>query len=93
MNINSTLIGQMFTFAIFGWFTMQYVWPAIEAALKDRQKKISDGLDKVEEECVRCGEHLDACKCPEEDPWSTQVYHRAPKGKEYKGKPKQEFKK
>jgi hypothetical protein len=60
---------------------------------KELEKKISDGLDKVEEECVRCGEHLDACKCPEEDPWSTQVYHRAPKGKEYKGKPKQEFKK
>merc|ERR1712151_1306882 len=37
------------TFAIFGWFTMQYVWPAIEAALKDRQKKISDGLSAAKE--------------------------------------------
>jgi len=49
VNINFTLIGQMLTFAIFGWFTMQYVWPAIEAALKDRQKKISDGLSAAKE--------------------------------------------
>merc|ERR1712151_399818 len=46
---NFTLIGQMLTFAIFGWFTMQYVWPAIEAALKDRSKKIADGLSAAKE--------------------------------------------
>ena len=34
-----------------------------------------------------------SCECAEKDPWSTQVYHRAPKGKETKQKPKQEFKK
>jgi F-type H+-transporting ATPase subunit b len=44
VNINSTLIGQMLTFAIFVWVTMQYVWPALEAALMDRCNKISDGL-------------------------------------------------
>ena len=59
----------------------------------DLEKKIADELEAVTEECARCGEHLDACKCPTEDPWSTQVYHRAPKGEEHKGKPKQQFKK
>jgi len=57
------------------------------------EKKIADELEAVTEECARCGEHIDACKCEEEDPWSTHVYHRAPKGTEKKAKPKQEFKK
>jgi F0F1-type ATP synthase membrane subunit b/b' len=30
----------MLTFAIFAWFTMQYVWPMLEAALKERSKKL-----------------------------------------------------
>jgi len=49
VNINFTLIGQMITFAIFAWFTMQYVWPALETALKDRRKKIADGLSAAKE--------------------------------------------
>ena len=57
------------------------------------EKEINDELEEVTEDCVRCGEHIDACKCEEEDPWSTQNYHRAPKGKDYKAKPKQEFNK
>ena len=57
------------------------------------EKEINDELEANAEDCARCGEHIESCKCEEEDPWSTQVYHRAPKGKEYKAKPKQEFKK
>ena len=49
MNINFTLIGQMLTFAIFVWVTMEYVWPALETALKDRSKKIADGLSAAKE--------------------------------------------
>jgi|TARA_R110002060_G_scaffold36397_4_gene47400 hypothetical protein len=60
---------------------------------KDLEKKIADELEDVTEDCARCGEHLTSCKCESEDPWSTQVYHRAPKGVESKKKPKQEFKK
>jgi len=60
---------------------------------KELEKEINDELEQVAEDCPRCGEHIDACKCPTEDPWSTQVYHRAPKGAEYKGKAKQQFKK
>jgi len=50
-------------------------------------------LQKVEEDCPRCGENVDNCICEEDDPWSTQNYHRVPKGDEYKAKPKQQFKK
>jgi len=49
VNINFTLIGQMITFAIFVWVTMTYVWPELEAALKDRSKKIADGLSAAKE--------------------------------------------
>jgi len=49
VNINFTLIGQMLTFALFVWFTMTYVWPLLEEALKDRSKKISEGLNAAKE--------------------------------------------
>jgi len=46
-----------------------------------------------EEECPRCGEMPDTCTCTVDDFWSTQTYHRLPKGKMEKSKPKQQFKK
>ena len=52
MNINLTLIGQSITFAVFVMFCMKYVWPPIMAALKEREKKIADGLAAAER-----GEH------------------------------------
>ena len=59
-----------------------------------RHKKVKHVEDHdPEEECPRCGEHADECQCEEDDPWSTQNYHRVPKGTEHKAKPKQEFKK
>ena len=45
MNINLTLFGQTFAFAIFVWFCMKFVWPPITAAMQARQKKIAEGLD------------------------------------------------
>lgn len=48
MNINITLIGQMLTFAVLVWFTMKYVWPPLMDALKEREKKIADGLAAAE---------------------------------------------
>lgn len=44
MDINATLFGQMITFAVFVAFTMKYIWPPLTKALKDREKKIADGL-------------------------------------------------
>ncbi|NOY66820.1 MAG: F0F1 ATP synthase subunit B [Gammaproteobacteria bacterium] len=52
MNINLTLFGQSITFLIFVWFCMKFVWPPIMAALKEREKKIADGLAAAER-----GEH------------------------------------
>ena len=58
---------------------------------KKTEKEVEEYLDDVAEECPRCGEHVDDCKCQEEDPWSTKVYHRVPVGKKEKSKPKQKF--
>ena len=44
MNINLTLFGQMFFFALFVLFCMKYVWPPIMAAMQERAQKIADGL-------------------------------------------------
>ncbi|MGY0398358.1 MAG: F0F1 ATP synthase subunit B [Ostreibacterium sp.] len=49
MNINFTLIGQLFSFGLFVWFCMKYVWPPIIATLEARQDKIAKGLAVAEE--------------------------------------------
>jgi hypothetical protein len=59
----------------------------------EAEQKAEEYLEDVEEECPRCGEREEDCKCADEDPWSTQNYHRVPKGTEHKAKPKQKFKK
>ncbi len=48
MNINLTILGQVISFAIFVWFCMKFVWPALIAAMEERQKKIADGLDAAD---------------------------------------------
>ena len=48
MDINSTLIGQLITFAILVWFIMKYVWPPITKAMHEREKKIAAGLEFAE---------------------------------------------
>ena len=60
---------------------------------KKLEKEIEDELESVEERCPRCDEDIESCQCGEEDPWSTQNYHRVPKGEEFKAKAKQQFKK
>ena len=44
MNLNMTFFGQMLSFAILVWFTMKFIWPPLNAALEERQKKIAEGL-------------------------------------------------
>jgi hypothetical protein len=44
------------------------------------EKDTDDYLAIHEEECPRCGEYKNDCKCKSKDPWSTQNYHRIPKG-------------
>jgi hypothetical protein len=59
---------------------------------KKLEKEIEDELKDVSEDCARCGEHISSCQCADKDPWSTQVYHRAPAGEKLTSKPKQQFK-
>ena len=44
MDINMSLIGQMITFAVLVWFSMKFVFPALNTALDERAKRIADGL-------------------------------------------------
>lgn len=44
MNLNMTFFGQMLSFAILVWFTMKFIWPPLNAAIEERQKKIAEGL-------------------------------------------------
>jgi F-type H+-transporting ATPase subunit b len=49
MDINATILGQFVTFAILIWFTMKFVWPPITNAMREREKKIADGLLAAEQ--------------------------------------------
>lgn len=48
MDINLTLFGQMVAFAVFVWFCMKYVWPALTNVMEERKQKISEGLDAAD---------------------------------------------
>ena len=48
MNINASLIAEMFAFGLFVWATMKWVWPVLLAAIAAREKKIADGLADAE---------------------------------------------
>lgn len=48
MDINATLIGQTFSFIVFVWFCMKYVWPPLMGAIEERQEKIAKGLEDSE---------------------------------------------
>jgi len=44
MSINATLLTQFIVFAFLVWFTMKFIWPPVNKAMRERQKRISDGL-------------------------------------------------
>ncbi|WP_018691243.1 F0F1 ATP synthase subunit B [Algicola sagamiensis] len=48
MSINATLIGELIAFIVFVWFCMKYVWPPLNTAIEDRQKKIEEGLKQAD---------------------------------------------
>ena len=48
MNFNLTLLGQAISFAIFVGICMKYIWPHIINALREREKKVADGLAAAE---------------------------------------------
>ena len=45
MNINATLIAQAVVMIVFVAICWRYIYPPIVAAMQERQKKISDGLE------------------------------------------------
>ncbi len=47
MSINLTMIGQAIAFIFFVIFCMKFVWPPLTQVLRDRQKAISEGLEKA----------------------------------------------
>ncbi len=49
MNINATIFGQMITFGIFVWITMQFIWPKIMSVLTARENIILEGLQAAEQ--------------------------------------------
>jgi F-type H+-transporting ATPase subunit b len=48
VNINLTLIVQMFVFALLIYGTMKWIWPPILAAMDERSRKIAQGLAAAE---------------------------------------------
>jgi F-type H+-transporting ATPase subunit b len=49
MNITVTLFAQAFTFGLFIWFTVKFVWPWTLRKIEERQKTIADGLAAAEQ--------------------------------------------
>jgi len=48
VNINSTLVIQMFVFALTVAIAMKYIWPMLYSLLDERAKKIASGLAAAE---------------------------------------------
>lgn len=63
MNINATLIVQIFVFLGLWWFTARFVWPPIVQSLDERSKRIADGLaaaDKAKSDLASAEKRVDA---------------------------------
>ena len=48
MEINMTFLGQMISFAILVWFTTKFIWPQLNGAIEERQKKVAEGIAAAE---------------------------------------------
>ena len=40
MDINLTFLGQMVSFAILVWFTTKFIWPQLNHAIEERQRRL-----------------------------------------------------
>lgn len=63
MDINATLIGQSIAMVVFVWFTLKFVWPPLNNAIEERQKKIADGLaasERAEKDLEKAHEQVAA---------------------------------
>jgi F-type H+-transporting ATPase subunit b len=48
MNINATLFVQALSFAFLIWFAVKFIWPPLNQAIDERNKRIADGLAAAE---------------------------------------------
>jgi len=48
MNLNATLIVQALSFAFLIWFAVKFIWPPLNRAIDERNKRIADGLAAAE---------------------------------------------
>lgn len=48
MNINATLFVQALSFAFLIWFAVKFIWPPLNRAIDDRNRRIADGLAAAE---------------------------------------------
>jgi F-type H+-transporting ATPase subunit b len=48
MNINATLFVQALSFAFLIWFAVRFIWPPLNRAIDERNKRIADGLAAAE---------------------------------------------
>lgn len=63
MNINMTFLGQMISFSLLIWLTMKFIWPPMNRAIEERQKKIADGLaaaERSQHDLAQAQESVDA---------------------------------
>jgi len=44
VNLNATILAQMLIFAVLVWFTMKVVWPWITDEMRQRERRIAEGL-------------------------------------------------
>ena len=56
MNLNLTILGQAISLALFVFFCMKFVWPPVTAALADRKKRVTDGLEAADQARLRLQE-------------------------------------
>ncbi|KPC52193.1 F0F1 ATP synthase subunit B [Amantichitinum ursilacus] len=48
MEFNTSLIGQVITFALLVWFTMKVVWPPLTGMMEKRAQRIAEGLSAAD---------------------------------------------
>ena len=48
MNINATILIQALSFAALIWFSVRFIWPPLNRAIDERNKRIADGLAAAE---------------------------------------------
>lgn len=49
MNLNATILAQMFIFALVIWVAMKFLWPEITGSIQERTRRIAEGLAAAEQ--------------------------------------------